>query len=120
MTPLQVLKEAKKKIEKEAHWTQGTAARDRAGKPTDPKSSLACRWCAIGAILSVSTGGSDERFAKEAAESLLQMGMHRLFPTSHGVPWWNDEYTRTHADVLRVYAEAIEEAKNYHWAMEDA
>ena len=55
MTPVEILKAAKAKIEDPAHWCQGASARDREGLLVQPEDPGACRWCVIGAI-SVVTG----------------------------------------------------------------
>ena len=50
MKTLEILRNARKLIEKPEHWCHMFLARDRASFPVDPASPSACRWCLVGAI----------------------------------------------------------------------
>lgn len=95
MTVLETLKAAKEKIAEPQHWTVGALSRDRSDFPVSPAScSIACKWCAEGALASVAPG-----FAHEAAWKILRDQID--------VPLhiYNDSHT--HTQVLELFDKAI-------------
>ena len=53
----QTFREARALIEAPEHWTRGSLARSEDGKPCDPRSPAAVRWCANGAMAKVTVSG---------------------------------------------------------------
>ena len=85
-------------------WTRYRLARTDTGKPVEVANPAACRFCAVGAIARV-TGrrpvSGDESYH-------LSRAAHRLF----GQDIVNVNDILGHAEVLRVYDEAIASAKS--------
>lgn len=54
MTPVEILKAAKAKIEDPAHWCQGNAAWDLNGRACVPEDHNARSWCSWGAVTAAS------------------------------------------------------------------
>src|SRR5215813_4814584 len=82
-----VLQRAKVLLECEEHWTQGAWARDENGRPCDPLSSRARRWCAWGALYKCARDlvGS-EPVARRLANTIGQ----RLVPAPGGLAFVNE------------------------------
>lgn len=102
MTPLEILKLARKRIEKPENWTQGALARDSRGNASLlGRHGNACSWCALGAML-VSFEDPNLKMNKE--ESVV--AMNALEEAVGGcVMTFND--THTHAEVLEAFGRAI-------------
>jgi hypothetical protein len=101
VTPLEVLKAARKRIEKPEAWTTGSLARTFLGFDVGEQHPDACCWCAIGAVYSVPAvvlGARD--IAHEAMERALPPGFD-------AVERFNDNRYTTHADVLALFDRAI-------------
>ena len=100
MTPAQLLRDARALIATPERWTQGTFARDAAGRRTYTWADDACRWCAFGAV--IASAGKDNDPLVDPAVALL----------SKAVGWrdltlWNDYPNRTHRDILAGLDRAI-------------
>lgn len=96
MTPAEILRAAKAKIEKPENWCQHNYAQTKQGRPIGANEANACRWCAIGALRAV--GGSGGR-----AIDFLAMAAHEA-----GAPTiWILNDTADHAAVLAAYIRAI-------------
>ncbi|HKT36923.1 MAG TPA: hypothetical protein VJR48_01040 [Ktedonobacterales bacterium] len=50
MKTLEILRAARKLIEKPENWTRGALGRDRYDWSVTPTGPYACRWCLLGAI----------------------------------------------------------------------
>lgn len=99
MTPADVLRAARKKIERPEAWVKGTAARTANGKPCMPKAGCAACWCPIGAISSLDG---------EADVATLANALHFLEKAVRlPIPSWNDKRERTHGEVLAAFDRAI-------------
>jgi hypothetical protein len=86
----------------EIGWCQGADVRGRSGEPVRPWDTEAVAWSTLGALVAV---------AESNETGLLeQLGLHALAlwiaTGSDELKTWNDEPTRTRADVLSVYGEA--------------
>ena len=99
MTTVEVLKAARAKIEQ--GWCQGSYARNAMNEKVLYRSVDACRWCAMGAI--VSLGGVDWI---TAADVIKQANAIEV------IPKWNDAPNRTQAEVLAAFDKAIELASS--------
>jgi hypothetical protein len=106
VTPLQVLKTARKLIAKKEGWTKGTCARNRSGVPVDWDESSAVSFCAYGAIYraAIPLDSAGDRVHLKA-EDFLKKVIQR--PT---IQFWNDEWERTKKEVLAAFDQAIANA----------
>lgn len=99
MTTKEILIAARAKIDAPERWTQGVVARNADGHPTYISAENAVCWCIAGAITSV--GGDD-----------VACGVFlRATGTKH-IGKWNDDPTRTHAEVLAAFDRAIAAAES--------
>lgn len=96
MNLIQVLTAAKTKIQNPDNWVQKYFAIDAAGKPVSFARDDACKFCALGAVLSVS---DCESAAVGKAYHLLSSTALELFGMN--IVKVND--TLGHAAVLEVY-----------------
>lgn len=102
MTPLELLKLARKTITAPSCWTKGKYARDAADRPVQASDPSACQWCASGALYratSITMSRELDRFAAETA-------LREAVPGGQLVAF-NDISTVTHAEVLDVFDRAI-------------
>lgn len=96
MTPLEVLRAARAKIEQ--GWTQHAPGRDANGDPVDIKRATC--WCAIGACYAASP--LEQLPADEAVAMLSSVVPNGL------ISIFNDAPGRTQAEVLEVFDRAVE------------
>lgn len=89
MTPPEVFLAARKLLEPEGAWTQGTYARNAAGGHVTCWDPTAVCWCLEGAIRKAA---NDE---DEWSEAFAALGKVLLLPSL-----WNDHPGRRHKDVL--------------------
>ena len=102
MTPAEILRAAKAKIEDPAHWCQGEYAKDALGQRASEYSDEACAWCAMGAFHTIDNGSSYDAFRSLAkAANEIHQGW--------GIPNVNDN--TDHATVMRMFDRAIELAE---------
>jgi hypothetical protein len=117
MTVHDVLMKARVLLAEPSHWTQGAYARDASGRVVHPRSPAAVCWCIVGAVKR-----ADVRTERSEEDDGLRV-LLRLFHPSTGqlkdklyAFWvmtdWNDDPSRTHADVLALLDEAIAEASD--------
>jgi len=97
MTTLEVLRGARAKIAQ--GWCQGASARDADGQLTGVTQPDACCWCAIGAVYAAAPLEPD---SGDAAFEYLA----RVTP-GHLIGTWNDDPSRTQAEVLALFDRAI-------------
>ena len=96
------LTRVRKRIEKPENWTQGAAARIwPKGSPVSVSSPRAKCWCLAGATFREASAYPLDA-ASEAENKLYRMA-------EFDVAFWND--THTHAEVLALLDEAIEELR---------
>lgn len=100
MNAADILRAARKRIERPECWTQFFPARNELGLQVSPWQSEAARWCAWGAI-------EAERPADTNAETFLTQAMEAM--GTHGIGEFND--THTHAEVLAAFDKAIAAAE---------
>lgn len=100
MKPSDALRAAREKISTPEKWTQGAYARDAGGNAVRAAADDAVCWCALGAIVSLNIFPADR---EEAAGAL-----YKVVPE---VSVFNDKPGRTHAEVMAVFAKAIERAE---------
>lgn len=101
MTPLEILRAARAKIEKPENWCQRFPAKNEYGNPTHPGSSQADSWCAFGAIHFVGGWWPEAKEARKELDKQAPFGCAVAF---------ND--TRTHAEVLGLFDKAIGELES--------
>lgn len=99
MTVHALLLAARTRIADEAHWTQGTYARNAMGKEVSPYSPSASCWCLTGALMCEAHPSRDERAFWYARDRLSEIGGHSL-------SYLNDTFT--HAEVLALLDDAID------------
>ena len=110
------LKKAKFKIRQRRYWTQDALARDKRNNPVDPKSKIACKWCAMGAIHAIT---SNEELIRECEFYLRElverdsgyMGINKddaNYPTLSAFNYFNDDYAE-YEDIIGVFEQAINE-----------
>ncbi|MGE0699087.1 MAG: hypothetical protein AB7O57_08330 [Hyphomicrobiaceae bacterium] len=93
MTPLDILRAARRSVDAPASWGKGAYVSESSGSQC---------YCALGAILSA--GSTASRNATTTAAILFgrAIGKHR-----DAIPHWNDAPERTHADVIAAFDRAI-------------
>src|SRR5512146_154857 len=99
---IQVLRAARKLIEKRERWCQGAYNKDAAGIG-DVDRTDAVSWCAEGAIFHVK-----ERWCSGHSDALALM--IEVISCDH-LPAWNDQLCRKHSEVLEAFDRAIAAAK---------
>ncbi len=99
MTTLELLKAARARIERPEAWTQGSWARDADGHRCAENAPGAVRWCSLGAIQGPRQVVGDAEAALK--DTLVDRG------SSVAVSTFNDDPTRTHAEVLDLFDRTI-------------
>lgn len=89
-------------------WTQGSYARNAAGRRCGPLGETACAWCLSGAMVR-SLGDGSDYFSRLAISSLLNRAAGVRDSNGHYV-LFNDHPETTHGMVLGVLDRAIEAA----------
>lgn len=106
MTGLEVLKGARKLIEKRESWTKHVAKAKRHGK--------VC-YCAHGAIIEASRVGGEHDSARIEADELffaeLPPNFRRRYVRAYNITEFNDNSGTRHEDVLNVFDRAISKAE---------
>lgn len=108
-TVVDFLKATRNLIERPEAWTQDVYARARDGRPLASHVGWAVCWCLTGAISHVATtmsGGTD--YLRRHATRLLNCVLDRETNEPHSLASWNDEPTRTHAEILALIDKAID------------
>lgn len=95
-------------IETPAQWLQGTYAQTAAGLYVSSFSQNAVCFCSVGAAKAAS--GIDDGFTYLDVTAALRKAL-RTIGWTDGVIAYNDDDSRTHAEVLAVWDKAIEIAK---------
>ncbi len=93
MSPLNILKAARKLISDPKHWTTGVLARDKFGQNIYPTHSNAVCWCSLGALTHVANKDINNR---RLASKALHDNLQELFLTH-----FND--SNIHATVLALF-----------------
>ena len=88
----------------EIGWCQGADARSQSGEPVRPWDAEAVAWSTLGALVAVADSN------ETGVLGLEQLGLPALAlgiaTGADELRAWNDQPTRTRADVLFVYGEA--------------
>ena len=106
MTALEILKAARKLIEKDENWTQKAPARDEKGIVVYVDSHEACQWCASGALWKIQRGsGHWNSSIGWESEQAIKKAIKDLFGADSSIPRMND--CKTHQEVLAVFDKAI-------------
>jgi hypothetical protein len=93
-----VLARARTLLSDEWRWCQGSFARGWFDVPVPPRSALARRYCALGAIM---------RAGRELGAPTEQASKALEWQTVFSVADWNDHRLRTHAEVISAFDAAI-------------
>ncbi len=99
MTGIEVLKGARKLLERRGAWVQYAAAVDGSGMLVGPMDSHAMRFCLVGAVTRAAGVNVD-------AAIIAQRKLRRVLAPEH-VTHWNDATGRRKHQVLAVLDEAI-------------
>jgi hypothetical protein len=100
----EVLEQAKALISTPAKWTKGQYAKDGRGHAAgDGKGQTPVCWCAVGAV---QVAAENDQQAEQAWR-VLYAALHY----ERSVVAFNDDETTTHADVMRMFDDAIAMAK---------
>lgn len=83
------------KIDTPEKWTQECYARGEAGEDVRPLSKTACRFCAMGAMISL-------QLPRSRHINVVQYLQEKI-PKPHNITSYND--TRTHAEVMALFKE---------------
>lgn len=111
MSTIATLRRAREWISNPKRWCQYAPACDRYGNRLNPTDYDAVRWCAAGCIERVLHGQPGYR---DAVHALARHGLGldfyapSLFLLLGKVSLWNDDSSRTHAEVLAAFDRAIE------------
>jgi hypothetical protein len=100
-----VLRHARRLIADSSAWTKGAAARNADGATCQPRDITATCFCSIGAVVRV-VGDDYAAFAP-----LLRCLMPSEVQPFAAVQLFNDSHDTRHADVLRMFDEAIYRAE---------
>lgn len=115
MTILENLKAARAIIKKPEHWAKYALAYSKLGHPTDAEDPDAECFCAIGAMRRayINAGAESVSAAIQAGISALVLA-NVLFKRelSYTLPTFNDLASTTHADILKLFDDAIAECEN--------
>src|SRR5690242_2932574 len=103
MTPLMILTQAKKLIDRPDSWTKDHFSLDKDGGDVSPRNPKAACWCVLGALMRVS--GNSATLLE--AEELFRKAIGR-----NSTAKWQDERDVTHNDVMAAFDRAIELARN--------
>lgn len=108
---VEILKAARERISGPARWTQNAFARRADGEIVAPDSSVACRWCAGGA-LRAEANVHDGKSGRSANHFLRVAAIERVGGEAQtSVPRFNDWAIRKHSEVVGLYDRAIELAE---------
>lgn len=98
-----ILRSARKLIERPENWTKGTVARDALGFPVPALSKEAACYCAFGATMVIEGPGriTDAPIYLDDAAKVLSAGLHDF------VSYFNDDDATKHSDILALFDKAI-------------
>ncbi len=107
MTPIEILKAARSKIEDPKHWIQGALSYDVHGNWSPPENVNTTCWCAVGALESVDPYGHWVE-----ARKVLDRSAVKLYPDSDRTQYdsrpivvVNDKIG--HSEVMACFSHAI-------------
>lgn len=95
---LAVLARARELLSDERRWCRGSFARGWRGIPVPVGSTVARRYCALGALM---------RASRELSLSAEDACVTLEWQIGRPIPDWNDDPLRTYADVISVFEAAI-------------
>lgn len=103
-----ILQSARELIADPAHWTQSAFARDVNGNDCVSNDPEAVCFCALGALNKAANYYDSKKNATlyfKAKAALRDM----IYP--HNISMFNDRFDRTHAEILRLFDDAIAKAE---------
>lgn len=100
MTPLIILKKARRLLSKPERWAKGHSAYDAYGGHVNITAKTAVKFCAVGAIVK---SAGEEWFNIHA----MWLSNYLSIMLGQSIVVWNDHPRRTHAQVLRAFDKAI-------------
>lgn len=102
----EVLRRARKLLSKRENWTREAFARNSKNEECKTDDPEACKFCILGSIQHIAR--SDYSLYTKASLRLT-LAMKKLFPrrSDNFVTSFNDAKRTKHADVLKVFDEAI-------------
>lgn len=106
MDTIEILKSARKLIEKPENWTQDTRARNENGDGVHVDDPSACRFCIVGAIAKVTYPAPT--YSGEGSEVLADLdGLAIDYYGFSCIESFNDYRKRKHEEVLEFFDTAI-------------
>ena len=109
MTTVEILRAARKLIERPDAWIQKELALNADGISETTGSKDACRWCSIGAVIVAS--GRTVHCDWEILPGIAQLAKGMRVARVTSIAKWNDTPGRRHSTVLRAFDRAIEFAE---------
>ena len=100
-----ILDEARYLIESEG-WCQGAMAKDRLGFPTEPRADNVAARCAVGALDAAVDWSAESEAHYELARSYVDQTIRGKY-----IVTWNDAAGRTKEEVVAMFTEAADLAR---------
>lgn len=107
MTPIEILKAARKLLTNPDHWTFGAMARDLDGEQVVPHSNAAACYCSVGAVYKVS-GAAQQVPQTHPAEQVLRMLDKTATQLGHVQDWREDLRPCADLNDSKGHAAALE------------
>lgn len=109
---LQLLQFVRKLLSDKNNWCAGEEAIDAEGKPAEPTSEKAVRWCAVGAFELARAELGVEKRAQFAAENMVVLHCSCVVPPNrNGIIGTNDGYDGYRKIMKAVNAAIVELGK---------
>lgn len=105
----EALRAARAKIEHRRRWARRWFAYTAIGLRTEANAPEACKWCAVGALLSVVPHGPVLGTAMEMLSACLPASHQKI---AFSVSTFNDHAATTHPMIMRLYDNAIARAES--------
>lgn len=96
---IEIMKAARVILAEPKHWTKGAMARDATGRPCTSNSPKAVCWCIEGAIEKATRS---EMYVGTPGYLVAHLLTEKTDTQHFGVHVWNDDPSRTHAEVLEL------------------
>lgn len=105
MKPVDILRKARKLIEKPEQWTQKAFARTADGAPCDEHATVAVSFCVVGALRRAI--GQQHQYGEQWDKYIAAREFVHAAVMVGQFSEWNDKPSRTHPEVLAAFDKAI-------------